>query len=140
LGIEEIMVSEQIWKKIWLFLGIVFMFISIFMLFFAPLLASMTGTKPFSDRARAMISFFWIWMFIYNGLGFILLYKDTEKYKILLILAIPAGISFTILQIIYIIMGYFEFVVSEIIWAVSSLIWLILIILYFFDKKKIRND
>ena len=140
MGIEEIMVSEQIWKKIWLFLGIVFMFISIFMLFFAPLLASMTGTKPFSDRARAMISFFWIWMFIYNGLGFILLYKDTEKYKILLILAIPAGISFTILQIIYIIMGYFEFVVSEIIWAVSSLIWLILIILYFFDKKKIRND
>ena len=130
------MVSEQIWKKIWLFLGIVFMLISSFMIFFAPLLALITGTKPFSDRARSMINFFWIWMFIYNGLGFLLLYKDTEKYKILLILAIPAGIIFTILQIIYIIIGYFEFVLSEIIWAVSSLKWSIISILYFFDKKK----
>ena len=130
------MVSEQIWKKIWLFLGIAFIVISLFMLFFAPWLASITGTEPFSDRARAMISFFWIWMFIYNGLGFILLYEDTEKYKILLILAIPAGILFTILQIIYIIIGYFEFVLSEVIWALSSLIWVILSILYFYDKKK----
>ena len=130
------MVSEEIWKKIWLFMGIIFMSISIFMLFFAPWLASITGTKPFSDRARAMISFFWIWMFIYNGLGFILLYKNTEKYKILLILAIPAGIIFTILQIIYIIIGFFEFVLSEVIWAVSSLIWVIISILYFFDKNK----
>jgi hypothetical protein len=130
------MVSEQIWKKIWLFLGIVFIVISSFMIFFAPLLALITGTKPFSDRARAMINFFWIWMFIYNGLGFLLLYKDTEKYKILLILAIPAGITFTTLQTIYIIIGYFEFVLSEIIWAVSSLIWSIISILYFFDKKK----
>ena len=134
------MISEQIWKKIWLFLGIVFMLISIFMIFFAPLLASITGTKPFSDRARAMISFFWIWMFIYNGVGFVLLYKDTEKYEILLILAIPAGIAFTILQTIYIIMGYFELVLSEIIWALCSLIWTILAILYFFDKKKISKS
>ena len=131
------MVSEQIWKKIWLLFGIAFMVISIFMLFFAPWLASITTTKPFSDRARAMISFFWIWMLIYNGLGFILLYKDTEKYKILLILAIPAGIIFTILQIIYIIIGYFEFVFSEVIWAICSLIWVILSILYFLGKKKI---
>ncbi len=129
------MVSERIWKKIWLFFGIVFIFISIFMMFFGPLLASLTGTKPFSDRARAMINFFWIWMFIYNGIGFILLYKNTEKYKILLILAIPAGIIFTILQIVYIIIGYFEFVFSEIIWAVSSLIWSTVSVLYFFDKK-----
>ncbi len=134
------MVSEQIWKKIWLFLGIVFIVISSFMIFFAPLLALITGTKPFSDRARAMINFFWIWMFIYNGLGFLLLYKDTEKYKILLILAIPAGITFTTLQTIYIIIGYFEFVLSEIIWAVSSLIWSIISILYFFDKKKKTLD
>ena len=133
------MVSELIWKKIWLFLGITFMLISIFMIFFGPLLASITGTKPFSDRARAMINFFWIWMFIYNGLGFILLYKDTEKYEILLILAIPAGIIFTILQIIYINIGYFEFVLSEVIWAVSSLIWVIISILYFFDKKRILS-
>ncbi|MCK4688330.1 MAG: hypothetical protein KAT66_09375 [Candidatus Lokiarchaeota archaeon] len=130
------MVSEQIWKKIWLLFGIVFMFISIFMIFFGPWLASITGTKPFSDRARAMINFFWIWMFIYNGLGFLLLYKNTEKYKILLILAIPAGITFTILQIIYIILGYFEFVLSEIVWAISSLVWSTIAILYFFDKKK----
>jgi hypothetical protein len=130
------MVPENIWKKIWLFLGIIFTFISIFMIFFAPLLASITGTKPFSDRARAMINFFWIWMFIYNGIGFILLYKDTEKYKILLILAIPAGFIFTILQIIYIMIGYFEFVFSEFLWAICSLIWVILAILYFFDIKK----
>ncbi len=130
------MVSERIWKTIWLILGITFMFISIFMLFFGPLLASIAGTKPFSDRARAMISFFWIWMFIYNGLGYILLYRDIEKYKILLILAIPAGVLFTILQIFYILMGYFEFVLSEVIWATSSLIWSIISILYFVDKKK----
>jgi hypothetical protein len=130
------MVPENIWKKIWLFLGMIFLFISIFMIFFAPLLASITGTKPFSDRARAMINFFWIWMFIYNGIGFILLYKDTEKYKILLILAIPAGLIFTILQIIYIMIGYFEFVFSEVLWAICSLIWVILAILYFFDIKK----
>ncbi|MFX1257743.1 MAG: hypothetical protein ACFFAN_07790 [Promethearchaeota archaeon] len=130
------MVSEQIWKKIWLFFGIFFMFISIFMILFAPSLAAIAGTKPFSDRARAMISFFWIWMFIYNGLGFVLLYKDTEKYKILLILGIPAAISFTILQAIYIIIGYFEFVISEIIWALCALIWSILSILYFLDTKK----
>ena len=130
------MISERIWKRIWLFFGIVFIFISIFMIFFGPLLASVTGTKPFSDRAKAMINFFWIWMFIYNGIGFILLYKNTEKFKILLILAIPAGFIFTILQIVYIIIGYFEFVFSEIIWAVSSLIWSIVSVLYFFDKKK----
>lgn len=130
------MISEKIWKGVFLFLGVGFMLISIFMLFFAPWLASIAGTKPFSNRNRAMISFFWIWMFIYNGLGFILLYKDTEKYKILLILAIPAGIIFTILQIIYIIIGFFEFVLSEVIWAVSSLIWVIISILYFFDKNK----
>lgn len=106
------------------------------MIFFGPLLASITGTKPFSDRARAMINFFWIWMFIYNGIGFILLYKNLEKYKILLILAIPAGFIFTILQIIYIIIGYFELVFSEIMWAISSLIWSIIAILYFFDKNK----
>ncbi|MFX1575114.1 MAG: hypothetical protein ACFFB0_20445 [Promethearchaeota archaeon] len=131
------MISDQIWKKIWLFFGIVFMFIPIFMIFFGPLLASVTGTKPFSDRARAMISFFWIWMFIYNGIGSILLYKNIEKYKVLLILAIPAGFIFTILQIVYIIIGYFEFVFSEVIWAISSLVWAILSVLYFFDK---RND
>ena len=130
------MISNRIWKKIWLFFGIVFIFISIFMIFFAPLLASITGTKPFSDRARAMISFFWIWMLIYNGIGYVLLYKNTEKYEIILILSIPAGLIFTILQIIYIIIGYFELVFSEIIWAVSSLVWAIVSILYFFFDKK----
>ncbi len=130
------MVSEQIWKKIWLIFGIAFIFISIFMIFFGPLLASITGTKPFSDRARAMINFFWIWMLIYNGIGFILLYKNIEKYKILLILAIPAGVIFTILQIIYISIGYFEFVFSEIIWVISSFLWSIASCLYFFDKRK----
>lgn len=129
------MISNRIWKKIWLFFGIVFIFISLFMIFFAPLLASITGTKPFSDRARAMISFFWIWMLIYDGIGYILLYKNTEKYEIILILSIPAGLIFMILQIIYIIIGYFELVFSEIIWAVSSLVWTLVSILYFFDKK-----
>jgi hypothetical protein len=129
------MISDRIWKKIWLIFGIAFIFISLFMIFFAPLLALVTGTKPFSNRARAMINFFWIWMFIYNGIGYILLYKNTKKYEILLILAIPAGIIFTILQVIYIIIGYFELVISEIMWALISLIWAVVSILYFFNKK-----
>ena len=129
------MVSEQIWKKVWLILGITFMFLSVFMMLFGPMLASITGTEPFSERARAMISFFWIWMFIYNGIGYLLLYSNTEKYEILLILAIPAGIAFSILQITYMSLGYFELVLSEVIWAVSSLLWSIVSILYFVDKK-----
>jgi hypothetical protein len=130
------MVSEQVWKKVWLFSGILFMGIPIFMLFFEPSLESIMGTESFSTRARAMISFFWIWMFIYNGIGFILLYKNTEKYEVLLILGIPAGTIFTILQSIYIILGYFELVISEVLWAIISLIWSIIAILYFVDKKK----
>ena len=129
------MISDRIWKKIWLIFGIAFVFVSLFMIFFAPLLASVTGTEPFSDRARAMINFFWIWMFIYNGIGYILLYKNTKKYEILLILAIPAGFIFTTLQVIYILIGYFEPVFSEILWAIISLIWAVLSILYFFNKK-----
>ena len=129
------MISDRIWKKIWLIFGIAFIFISLFMIFFAPLLASVTGTKSFSDRARVMINFFWIWMFIYNGIGYILLYKNTKKYEILLLLAIPAGLIFATLQIIYIIIGYFELVFSEITWAIISIIWVILSILYFINKK-----
>jgi len=134
--VEEKLVSENIWKKVWLFFGLIFIFISIFMIFCGPLLASITGTAPFSDRARAMISFFWIWMFIYNGIGNFFLYKDIEKNKVLLILSIPAGFIFTILQTIYMIIGYFEFVISEVIWAILPLIWSITIIIYFFDQKK----
>lgn len=129
------MLSMRIWKKISLFLGICFILIPIFMIFFGPWLATITKTKPFSGRARAMISFFWIWMFIYNGIGYILQYKDSEKCEILLVLAIPAAIVFTILQIIYLSIGYFELVLSEIIWAVCRLIWTILSLLYFIDKK-----
>jgi hypothetical protein len=109
------------------------------MLLFAPCLASITTTKPFSTRARAMISFFWIWMFIYNGLGYILLYRNAKKYEVLLMLAIPAGLTFTIMQVLYISMGYFEFVLSEIIWALSGLIWTIITVFYFIDKRKIKN-
>ncbi|MCK4239744.1 MAG: hypothetical protein KAX33_11510 [Candidatus Lokiarchaeota archaeon] len=130
------MVSKNIWKKVWLFFGIIFIFISIFMIFFGPLLASITGTAPFSDRARAMISFLWIWMFIYNGIGNFFLYRDIEKNKVLLILGIPAGLAFTILQSIYMVIGYFEIVLSEVIWAILPLIWSIIIIIYFLDQKK----
>lgn len=130
------MVSENIWKKVWLFFGIIFIFISIFMIFCGPLLASITGTAPFSDRARAMISFLWIWMFIYNGIGNFFLYRDIEKNKVLLILGIPAGLAFTILQSIYMVIGYFEIVLSEVIWAILPLIWSIIVIIYFLDQKK----
>jgi len=130
------MISENLWKKIWLIFGISFTSIAIFMLFFAPVLASIVGTKPFSARARAMISFFWIWMIIYNGIGNILLYKNMEKYEIIIILGIPAGFSFTILQIIYIAIGYFEFVFTEVIWAIIPLIWSLLNILYIINKRK----
>jgi hypothetical protein len=111
------MVSESVWKKIWLFFGIFFIFIAVFMIFWGPALASVTGTQPFSDRARAMISFLWIWMLIYNGIGNLFVYQDMVKNEVLLILGVPAGLAFTILQSIYMGIGYFEFVVSEVIWA-----------------------
>jgi hypothetical protein len=78
-------------------------------------------------------------MFIYNGLGYILLYRNAKKYEVLLMLAIPAGLTFTIMQVLYISMGYFEFVLSEIIWALSGLIWTIITVFYFIDKRKIKN-
>ncbi len=130
------MFSEKIWKKIWLIFGITFTFVALFMIFFAPVLASLVGTKPFSARARAMISFFWLWMIIYNGIGNILLYKNMKKYEILIILGIPAGFSFSILQITYIAIGYFEFVFTEVMWAILPLIWSLLNILYMIDKRK----
>lgn len=104
------------------------------MLFFAPALAVVTGTKPFSARARAMISFLWIWMFIYNGIGNLLVYQDMEKNEVLLKLGVPAGLAFTMLQFLYLGLGYFEFVVSEVMWAILPLIWVLLILLYFRTK------
>lgn len=130
------MISESIWKKVWLFFGIAFLSIGFFMIFFAPVLASFTGTAPFSDRARAMISFFWVWMIIYNGIGNFLLYKNMEKYEILIILGIPAGFTFTILQISFLVMQLFEFVISEVIWAIIPSIWSIICVIYLNKKRK----
>ena len=128
--------SKNLWKKIWLVFGITFLFIGVFMLFFAPMLASIVGTKPFSDRSRAMISYFWVWMIIYNGIGSFFLYKDMEKYEILIILGIPAGIIFSMMQVIYLVIGLFELVFTEILWGILPLFWSVINILYLFDKKK----
>ena len=133
---KDKMVFESIWKKIWLFFGISFMSIAVFMIFFAPVLASFTGTTPFSDRARAMISYFWVWMIIYNGIGNFLLYKNMEKYECLIILGVPAGFSFTILQITYMVMQLFEFVISEVIWAILPSIWSIACLIYLIQQKE----
>jgi hypothetical protein len=89
------------WKIVWLVWGIMFTLIALTFLFLGPSIASVTGTIPFSGRARAMISFFWIWMLIYNGVGSFFLYKDLEKNEILIKLAVPAGIIFSTLQYTY---------------------------------------
>ena len=132
------MISEKIWKMIWLIFGTSYFFIAIFMLFFAPMLASAVGTEPFDNRARAMISFLWIWILIYNGIGNFILYKDMEKHHVLIILGVPAGFIFTILQIFYMVIGLFEFVFTEVIWAILPAIWSILCFIYLFEKRK-RN-
>jgi len=103
------MVSESVWKRIWLFFGVLFILIVVFMIFGSPALASVTGTAPFSDRARAMISFLWIWILIHNGIGHLFIYQDMEKNEVLLKLGVPAGLTFMILQSIYVAIGYFEF-------------------------------
>jgi hypothetical protein len=124
------------WKIVWLVWGIVFILIALTFLFLGPSIASVTGTIPFSGRARAMISFFWIWMIIYNGVGSFLLYKNMEKNEILIKLAVPAGIIFSILQYTYIAIGYFELVVSEIIWGIFPIAWSVLSFIYLIKKDK----
>jgi hypothetical protein len=111
------MISENTWKKIWLLFGVFFILISITMLIGGPVLASITGTEPFSDRARAMISFLWVWMLIYNGIGSFLL-------------------AFAALQIMYIAVGYFELVPSEILWAVLPLIWAVLCFVHILGRRR----
>jgi hypothetical protein len=124
------------WKIVWLVWGILFTLIALTFLFLGPSIASVTGTLAFSGRARAMISFFWIWMLIYNGVGSFFLYKDMEKNEILIKLAVPAGFIFSILQYTYIIIGYFELVVSEIIWGIPPIIWSALSLIYLIRKNK----
>jgi hypothetical protein len=124
------------WKIVWLVWGIMFTLIALTFLFLGPLISSITGTVPFSGRARAMISFFWVWMLIYNGAGSFFLYKDMEKNEILIKLAVPAGIIFSILQYTYMIIEYFELVVSEIIWGVFPIIWSALSLAYLIRKNK----
>ena len=130
------MISENTWKKIWLLFGVFFILISIMMLIGGPVLASITGTEPFSDRARAMISFLWVWMLIYNGIGSFLLYRDIDKCEILLLLGVPAGLAFAALQIMYIAVGYFELVPSEILWAVLPLIWAVLCFVHILSRRR----
>jgi len=124
------------WKIVWLIWGILFTLIALSFLFLGPSIASITGTVPFSDRARAMISFFWIWMLIYNGVGSFFLYKNIEKNDILIKLAVPAGIIFSVLQYTYIALGHFELVVSEIIWGIPPIIWSVLSLIYLIKKNK----
>ena len=127
------------WKIIWLVWGILFTLIALSFLFLGPSIASVTGTLPFSDRARAMINFFWIWMLIYNGIGSFFLYKDMEKNEILIKLAVPAGIIFSVLQYTYIAIGYFELVLSEIIWGIPPIVWSILSLIYLIKKNKYKQ-
>jgi hypothetical protein len=51
-------------------------------------------------------------------------------------LAVPAGFIFSILQYTYIIIGYFELVVSEIIWGIPPIIWSALSLIYLIRKNK----
>jgi hypothetical protein len=131
------MVSKTVWKRIWLFSGIFFIVIPVFMILAGPMLASVTGTTPFTGSALAMIRFFWIWMLIYNGIGLLFVYRDMEKNEALLKLGFVAGLAFTILQSIYVAIGIFPFIVSEVIWAVIPLIWTIIVLIYFVTKERV---
>jgi len=97
-------------------------------------LAEVTGTPPFTSSALAMTRFFWIWMLIYNGIGLLFVYQDMEKNEVLLKLGFLSGAVFTILQSIYVAIGIFPFVASEVVWAVIPLLWMIIILTYFLTK------
>lgn len=129
------MVSKSVWKKIWLFGGILFILMALFMIFGGCILAEVTGTTPLTGVALAMTRFFWIWMLIYNGIGLLFIYQDIEKNEILLKLGFLSGLVFTILQSIYVAIGIFPFIVSEVVWAVILLIWTIIILVYFLTKQ-----
>lgn len=128
------MVSKNTWKKIWLFGGILFTFIPLLMIFGGRMLALVTGTTPFTGVALAMTRFFWTWMLIYNGIGLIFVYQDMERNEVLLKLGFLSGLVFTILQSIYVAIGIFPFIASELLWAVIPLIWTITILIYFLTK------
>jgi hypothetical protein len=55
------------------------------------------------------------------------------------VLGVPAGFIFTILQIVYMAMGLFEFVFTEVIWAIIPSIWAILCLIYLFGKKNNKD-
>ena len=131
------MVSKSVWRRIWLVGGIVFIAIPVFMIVAGPKLASVTGTTPFTGAALAMIRFFWIWMLIYSGIGCLFVYRDMEKNQALLKLGFLAGLAFAILQSIYIAVGIFPFILSEVVWAVIPLIWAIIVLIYFLTKQRL---
>jgi len=94
---------------------------------------------PFPNRARSMITFFLVWMLIYNGFGSFFLYKDMEKNDILIKLAVHTGIIFSALQYTYIAIGYFELVVSEIILGIFPIIWSVLSSTYLVNSNKYKR-
>jgi len=73
-------------------------------------------------------------MLIYNGIGLLFVYQDMEKNEVLLKLGFLSGAVFTILQSIYVAIGIFPFVASEVVWAVIPLLWMIIILTYFLTK------
>lgn len=131
------MVSKSVWRRIWLVGGIVFIAIPVFMIVAGPKLASVTGTTPFTGAALAMIRFLWIWMLIYSGIGCLFVYRDMEKNEALLKLGFLAGLAFAILQSIYIAVGIFPFILSEVVWAVIPLAWAVIILIYFLTKQSV---
>ena len=131
------MVSESIWKKIWLIIGISFIGIAIFMIFGGPMLAATMGYDPpvSSPAGFAMVRFFWIWMGIFNGIGFFFIYLDMKKNEDLLKLEGLACLIFSILQIIYLGLGIFPLIGIEILWALIPGILAVIIFIYFYERR-----
>ena len=76
-------------------------------------------------------------MLIYSGIGCLFVYQDIEKNEALLKLGFLAALVFTILQSVYMAMGISPFILSEVVWAVVSLIWTIIILIYFLTKQRL---
>ena len=76
-------------------------------------------------------------MLIYSGIGLLFVYRDMEKNQALLKLGFVAALALTILQSIYMAIGIFPFILSEVAWAVIPLIWTIIALIYFVTKDRV---
>ena len=68
--------------------------------------------------------------------GDFLLRNETDKYEILLLLGVPAGLAFAVLQTICMAVSYFGLVPSEALSVVFPLIWSILCFVHILNRGR----